>query len=246
MFIHKLITELSKQLQFEAYSINDKKCHDKIKEVSWKSFIEMTSTPACFGPIRAGEDVALPVFLDDISKYSIVLHLRDPRDVLTSAYYSHTYSHVITDRFKPTSEQRKAWEEQGVDDFVINRIPRVKKEYEDLCARLVGKNNVILVKYEDMVTDYGKWLEDFMSAFSGFEPRQKLLMGTLLGKNTHAKVYSNIYEKHKDEFKPAKKVEDVYSHKRQVTPGDYKRKLKMSSINILNSELSSVLARLEY
>jgi len=246
MFLHKLVTELAKQLEFDVYSINDKKYHDIIKKTSWKSFIETTTGPSCFGPIRAGEDVALPVFLDDISNYSVVLHLRDPRDVLTSAYYSHTYSHGITDRFKPTSEQRKKWEEQGVDDFVINRIPRVKKEYEDLCAGLVGKENVTLVKYEEMVTDYGRWLKEVMSAFSGFEPRHKSVIDTLMREKNHEKIYLKLYKKYKDDFKPAKKEEDVYSHKRQVTPGDYKRKLKDSTIDTLNSEFSSVLMSLGY
>ena len=246
MFLHKLVTELAKQLEFNVYSINDKKYHDIIKEASWKSFIETTTGPSCFGPIRAGEDVALPVFLDDISKYSVVVHLRDPRDVLTSAYYSHTYSHGITDRFRPTSEQRKEWEEQGVDGFVVNRIPRVKKEYEDLCDRLVGKENVTLVKYEEMVTDYGGWLKGFMSAFSGFEVRHTAVLDTLLGEKNHEKVYSKLYKKYKDDFNPEKKEEDVYSHKRQVTPGDYKRKLKESTIETLNGEFSSVLMNLGY
>jgi hypothetical protein len=246
MFIHKLVTELANHLEFDVYSINDKNFHDKIKSISWRTFIETTAGPSCFGPIRAGEDVAQPVFLDDISNYSIVLHVRDPRDVLTSAYYSHTYSHVITDRFKPTTEQRKQWEEQGVDDFVINRIPRVKKEYEELCTRLVGKDNVTLVKYENMVTDYGSWLRAFMSSFSEFEPREKPIIGNLLGKKTHEEVYTMIYKKYKGDFKPAKKEEDVYSHKRQVTPGDYKRKLMESTIDKLDDEFSLILSNLGY
>lgn len=247
MFLHKLGVDLPRQMELNFYSINNKDYYDKIKKSSWKSFIEAKSgLPSCFGPIRAGEDVALPVYPDHIENYSIVLHLRDPRDVLTSAYYSHTYSHRMTDRFKPSSEQRKEWEEQGVDNFVINRIERVKNEYEELCTHFVGKDNVVLVKYEDMVTNYGRWLEEFLSAFSRFEPKQKAIIGALLGKNTHDKIYDALYKKHKDDFLPAKKEEDVYSHKRQVTPGDYARKLEKSTIDTLNSEFSSVLSSLGY
>ncbi|HEB87777.1 MAG TPA: hypothetical protein ENI68_12305 [Gammaproteobacteria bacterium] len=245
MFLHKLGADMGKRLELDTYSINNKKYYDQIKNSSWKLFIESTTGPSCFGPIRAGEDVALPVFPDNMEKYSVVLHIRDPRDVLTSAYYSHAYSHVVTDRFKPSSEQRKQWEEEGVDHFVINRIERVKKEYEELCTHLLDKDNVVLIKYEDMVTNYEKWLKGFVSAFSEFEPRQKAGIGLILGKNTHEKIYTTLYNKYKDDFLPAKE-EDVYSHKRQVTPGDYARKLEKSTIETLNNEFSGVLTSLRY
>jgi len=246
MFLHRLGTDLARRMELDFYSINNKSCQDDIKKSSWKSFIENTSGPSCFGPIRAGENIALPVFPDNIEQYSIILHLRDPRDVLTSAYYSHVYNHKITKRFKPSDEQRKEWEEQGVDEFVIHRIERVKNEYEELCACLLGKDNVVLLKYEQMVTDYGTWLEGFLSAFSDFEPKQKAGLRLALGANTHEKIYTSLYKKHKDDFLPAKKAEDVYSHKRQVTPGDYARKLDNSTIDTLNNEFASILTSLAY
>jgi len=246
MFLHELGTDLERQLQLVFYSINNKDYHDQIKNLSWKSFIETTKGPCCFGPIRAGEDIALPVFPNDLENYSIVLHLRDPRDVLTSAYYSHAYSHPATDRFRPSAELRSKWEEEGVDHFVLNRIERVKKEYEELCERLMGKENTVLVKYEDMVTDYGKWLKEFLSVFAGFEPRKKGIISQFVDKNTYEEIYAKLYKKHRADFQPAKKKENVYEHKRQVTPGDYVRKLDKSTISTLNAEFSSVLASLGY
>lgn len=246
MFLHKLGTDLATRMEFDFYSINDKKYYEQIQNTSWKSFIESTAGPSCFGPIRAGEDVALPVFPDSLERYSVIMHLRDPRDVLTSAYYSHVYNHKPTKRFNPSDDQRSKWEEQGVDDFVINRIPRVKDEYEALCEHLLGKENVVFLKYEEMVTDYGKWLEGFLSAFAGFEPRKRAGIGRLLGANTYQSIYESLYDKHKGDFSAAKKKEDVYSHKRQVTPGDYARKLKKSTIDILNNEFSTILTSLNY
>ncbi len=40
--------------------------------------------------------------------------------------------------------------------------------------------------------------------------------------------------------------EDVTSHKRQITPGDHKRKLKKETINILNSQFLEILDVLNY
>ena len=56
MFLHKLGMDLAKRLELDSYSINDKEYYDKIKNSSWKAFIESTTGPSCFGPIRAGED----------------------------------------------------------------------------------------------------------------------------------------------------------------------------------------------
>lgn len=246
MFLHKLGVDLATRMEFDFYSINDKKYYDEIKKASWKTFIESTSGPSCFGPIRAGEDVALPVFPDSLEQYSVIMHLRDPRDVLTSAYYSHVYNHKPTERFNPSDELRSKWEEQGVDDFVINRIPRVKNEYEVLCEHFLGKENVTFLKYEVMVTNYGEWLKGFLSAFEGFEPRQRTGIRRILGVNTRQRIYDALYDKYNADFAPAKSKEDVYSHKRQVTPGDYERKLAKSTIEILNNELLTILTGLDY
>ena len=42
------------------------------------------------------------------------------------------------------------------------------------------------------------------------------------------------------------KKEDIYAHKRQVTPGDYKNKLKKETIGILNHEFKNILESLGY
>lgn len=246
MFLHKLGTDIEKKLDMDFYSINNNAFRNQIKDVSWKEFIEKTSGASCFGPIRAGEDVALPVFPDNLDDYVIILHLRDPRDVLTSAYYSHVFSHPDTKIFKPSHDQKDNWEKAGVDNFVLKRVDRVKKEYEELCAHMLGKNNVILVKYEDMVTNYGAWLKDFMSGFSSFEIRKTSLIGSLFAPGSHDELYDFLFKKHAGDFLPEKKREDVHSHKRQVTPGDHARKLKQSTIDSINSDFSSVLSKLNY
>ena len=40
--------------------------------------------------------------------------------------------------------------------------------------------------------------------------------------------------------------EDIYSHKRQVTPGDHKRKLKPETIEILNDRFAKISETLGY
>ena len=95
-FLHKLSIEICSELSLPYYSINDSKYHQIILDQSWESFIEnLAETSACFGPIRSREKKGevQPLIPKNVGDYSIILHLRDPRDVLTSLYFSHVYSH---------------------------------------------------------------------------------------------------------------------------------------------------------
>ena len=85
MFLHRLTNDLSKHIGFDYYSINKTEYFDQIKSISWKKFIESKPKNSCFGPIRAG--AAEPSIPEELESYSIVLHLRDPRDVLVSLFF---------------------------------------------------------------------------------------------------------------------------------------------------------------
>ena len=70
MFLHRLTKDLSKNIGFDYYSINEDKYFDQIKSLSWKKFIESKPDNSCFGPIRAG--AADPSIPKELESYSIV------------------------------------------------------------------------------------------------------------------------------------------------------------------------------
>ena len=92
---------------------------------------------------------------------------------------------------------------------------------------LIGKSNVLLLKYEDMVTDFDTWLNCLLE-FLDLEVSQPLM--------AEIKAAAS--------FKVDK--EDAYKHKRHVTPGDYKRKLKPETIGALNEKSNEILERFGY
>lgn len=247
MFLHRLSLGVSKELDIPYYSMNAVGTNDyaeEIKQSSWKGFFEHHSRSGCFGPIRAGE--AEPIFPDDISNYSIILHLRDPRDAMTSAYFSSTYSHTRSQGgFNPSDDQRKQWQDQGIDSFVLERAPKVRQRYAELCDTLLGRENVVFVRYEDMVSDYYTWLGRFLSAFAHVPAQKKSALALIRSpKNSLDKLQKTFYDKFKDDF--LIEEEDVNRHKRQITPGDYRRKLSQESIDQLNREFGEVLPRMGY
>jgi hypothetical protein len=154
--------------------------------------------------------------------------------VIVSSYYA-IYSHVTPllegkKAHRTRVNRRKKTLEQTVDEFVINRLDansRFLNRYEEYCKELIGKPNVLFLKYEDMVENFDAWLDQLIE-FLGMDIRREFI--------------DQI--KAETDFKVSK--EDIRKHKRQVTPGDHKRKLKPETIDLLDSKTGEIRKRLGY
>jgi len=181
------------------------------------------STGYFYGPFRTFNRG-----IRNIEDYKILLVLRDPRDVIVSSYYA-LYSHVTPllegkRALRLRMKRRKKVMEQTVDEFVIDRLnrnPRFLQGYKDYYKELIGKPNVLFLKYEDMVENFDAWLDQLIE-FLGMDIRREFI----------DRVKAEV------DFKVSK--EDIYKHKRQVTPGDHKRKLKPETIDILNAKTREI------
>jgi hypothetical protein len=186
--------------------------------------VSYSPTGYFYGPFRSFNK-AVP----DIDQYKILLVLRDPRDVIVSSYYS-LYSHVSPqaldkEQLVQRHQRRKKKAELTVDEYVIDKINSTSRLTDDLMEyhqQLSGKDNVLFLKYEDMVTDFEPWLNQLL---------------TFLDLDISPELKNEISDS--GNFKVDK--ENVYKHKRQVTPGDYKRKLKPETIERLNIYMKNVL-----
>jgi hypothetical protein len=196
----------------------------------------------CFAPVRFFVDIP------GMDQYHIILHLRDPRDVLVSMFYSYCYTHH-GDIAGNTGHRRETAEE-GIDAFVLGKssaasakypgdygtgghvediIGNLPKRYRDYVNKFLGKPNVVFVKYEEMVTDYRGWLEKFIAPFPIDDKA-----GVIAGLVAQA-----------DALFP-KRPTDVMQHVRHVTPGDHKAKLKSSTIKTLDEIFAETLDALGY
>jgi hypothetical protein len=196
----------------------------------------------CLAPIRFYVDIP------QLENYDIILHLRDPRDVLVSMFYSYCYIH--SGPIPPNTGYRKAAADDGIDAFVLAKASEMSRRYpgdygtgghvEDLIGNiprryrnyiehLLGRPNVTLLRYEEMVTDYPSWLEKFSRTFP-LPDRQALL-------ESSAAQSASFFPR---------RSSDVMSHVRHVTPGDFRNKLKPETIARLNEVFAEVLGRLGY
>jgi len=227
MFIVKIAEELSYLGGFHYYSVNRHNLDEKDPN-SWKD------NNCCYAPLRRLLPSIDPAILGN---YNNILHLRDPRDVLVSQFFSLAYSHPCAKgKFNPTDEQRKKWIQRGIDGFImhegINKKTRAEwflLKYEMYCKYLLNKPNVIFVKYENMIVDFKNWLNKIITPF-----------------NIHnsEKVVGYLAEKHRNAFKI--KRENIMRHRRKIIPGDYKEKLKPETIKELNLMFKDILQKLDY
>lgn len=171
------------------------------------------------GPVRM--PVALPEGSAGNDRY--ILHLRDPRDVLVSMFYSWSYSHPgVNDAY------REQLRERGVDDFAQSQSDGLYEKYALYVRDYLSLPQTTLLKYEDFVTDRPMWLRAFLGV-AGIDPGQG-------------------YYKRMARQNPAAKVreEDVHAHIRKAAPGDYLDKLDAGTIAALNRQWSEILSALEY
>ena len=157
--------------------------------------------------------------------YRVLLQLRDPRDVLTSLYYSTSFSHALIS--EKVLRERKAALENSPDEFVLENAGKYLTIYSDYCEKLLGKTEVLFLQYERMVGDFDGWLKA-LSEHTGLDHLNESLQ--LIQDQANFQVSK----------------EDIYSQRRQVTPGDHLRKLRPKTIVELNRILSPVLTTLGY
>ena len=196
----------------------------------------------CFGPIR------FFVPTKAIADASVILHLRDPRDVLVSMFYSYCYMHA--GEIEAHTGYRKEVAEAGIDRFVLDMVGEafyeyhgdygigsrykqhvgtVLDRYERYLSELLSRPNTIAVSYEEMVLSFPSWLEKIVSAFDLKDPDE-----------TRAVVAA----RHANSV--AAGEEDAWSHKRKVTPGDHREKLQSETIRRLDQIFAPVLDKLGY
>lgn len=176
------------------------------------------------GPIR--RPVVLPPGLD--ARGAIVV--RDPRDTLTSMYYSFTFSHGGIDEMK--RRQRIA---MGIDRFVLQRLPDLKERLVAYRAMLGAQPGWPLLRYEDMVLRFDVWLAQLLDGF-GLKP-DPAAVATFAAAT--AAEYKSLISQRLQKERPG-------HHIRTVAPGDHLKKLAPETIATIDTLLAEELAFFGY
>lgn len=168
--------------------------------------------------------------MEILPKLRLLIQVRDPRDCITSLYYSRRFSHAPPqdpEKLKAFEEARARFDSIDVDTFSAQNAPSYLKRLQKLEALASNHPDLRILTYEEMVDETENWLDKALDIFG--QPRTESLDRAL--------------ERHLN-FKTD--TEDVLRHKRQVTPGDHRRKLRPETIARMNEVLEPALRSFGY
>lgn len=179
-----------------------------------------------YGVARGPYVKDMPVIYD----LKTIIQVRDPRDCLTSAYFSFRESHVEPtdpEKRKAFLERRRKLQDLDIDQYARSQAGSYKTRMRVLKNIAESHDDVLVLTYEDMVTQTESWLGR-IAEFVGQPITQDLRMALDTKIN----------------FAPPK--EDTAQHKRQVSPGDHLRKLTPGTIATITEQLAPELAFFGY
>lgn len=204
----------------QRYRLNNEA--DRNSEPWWRD--EGRHRKGILGPIRWPFATPLP------SEARIVVTVRDPRDALTSMFYSFAISHRGI-----AHDARARWREIGIDSFVMERLP-------DLAGRMAEYRRILqehpdssVLHYEDMVLRFDHWVDRLLKGFDlQLDPGA---IAAFVGEQMDA--YRKLIAERQVRERPG-------HHMRMVAPGGYRNKLRPETVAAIESTLAEELAFFGY
>ncbi|MCG8320341.1 MAG: sulfotransferase domain-containing protein [Cytophagales bacterium] len=171
--------------------------------------------------------------IDNLEKYNVVLSVRDPRDILVSNYYSTALSHPVppekSDKREEFLEVREWARSISIDEYVLSESDKVHAVFDRYRNNLIAKyDNVGIVRYEDMVSGYRRWL-------AGLANKSGLKISDRLSEELLTEYEQNRVRK-----------ENKFAHVRKGVAGDYREKLREDTIEQLNDQFDGILGFFGY
>ncbi len=172
-----------------------------------------------YGPFRKGfQHVGQEGNRLNFEKFKVLIQLRDPRDALTSSYFSFLHSHCVVRKDKDRMESIRArMSNQDIKQHVWGQAGFLKQLLESYIP-FFGQPNCLVVHYEDMILQPQKWVGQ-IARFLDVKGNRQAMRG----------LYRVV-----DAAADRPQTEQVNSHKRKVTPGDFRSKLPPDLIENLN------------
>jgi hypothetical protein len=185
-------------------------------------------------------------YLENLGEHRGLHIIRDPRDIVVSAYFSHLKSHV-TEKWPSLIEYREKLKTASKDDGLAMEIENRATEFHHLLNWDYSQDHILEIRFEECVrhsydqflkvfdhlrllddSDYG-WLArartmgldvfDYISRNPTSAVARRLKRGRLPGAELLAIVWRNRFQAQASGRRPGE--EDTASHYRKGEPGDW-------------------------
>lgn len=197
--------------------------------------------------------------------------IRDPRDIVVSAYYSHLYSHQ-TQGWPELIRHRKALQKVSKDEGLFLEMEFRKEDFTALSAWNYTQENVLEIKMEDMIQnpyeimvrifEFLGVIDDMVYSLSA---QIKFIFAHILNR-IHSKTHGLFPFRKKLEKMPVEELlgivfrqrfsvqtqgrkigeEDRKSHYRKGIAGDWKNHFTSDHILYFKEQYNDLLLKLEY
>ena len=223
MFLYSFFKRVAQNTQHPFVSINEPKYNSEL--LSGESYIHC--------PLRSFPKEINP-------EHVYIFQIRDPRDCLVSEYYWFGYM-ADPDTDMPKREHQQEIRSHTIDEYACKRMdmsfagigPYVEGTKDVI--RFIELPNVIVVKYEQMVTDFPTWTKMAVSPFDLPQSQINLLI------QEFGPEFNNIQE-----LTPERILNGEKNFVRKMYPGDYLDKLKPETIEYINKRLESFITFFGY
>lgn len=220
MFLYRFFQSLSARSGLQYHS-------DNHSAPDQDQCLEPSGTSRCVCPVRDFDQSHMRQF-PDVSDVYQIFHVRDPRDMIVSEYYSFGWTHTDDDFDRSDQQWRNEVQQMSVDDYA-----RLQPEFSSWpleskfapILNLAPDHQNIFVKYETMVQQFPKWVAQVLPAFPVRWP---------------SFIKARYRWKYRNEFR----VDG--QHKRRITPGDHRNKLRPATIQLLNERYLPILKKFDY
>ena len=176
-----------------------------------------------YGPLRT------PFTFPHRSDLINVFFLRDPRDVLVSAYYSARYSHAAPRHSllkKQFNKDRNELKDMDIDRFCLEKMRIWIRPYYNQYSEMASTSPQCYVLSYDYFKDHTKdFLFKLFEAF-GIE-------------NIKAETLDKLSERASPIQENPK--QDIFQHKRSGRSRQFEAELKSETVDIMNNELADIL-----
>jgi len=221
MFLFKFFRRLAAKQHYDFYSENnDAPNGEGPGSGNQRNF--------CRCPIRTFETEHLSSDAETLTHR--IFHVRDPRDILVSEFFSLAWIHPTEG--SRLNDRRQSLQNMTIDQYILEQSEKsrwpLEKKFKPLIERKLNPELETIVTYEEMVTDFPKWVEKVQPPFGIRFPKIAAL---------------KLAWHYRNEFNTAS---ESMTHKRRITPGDHREKLKPSTIDHLNQRFEKVLTRFGY
>lgn len=208
-----------------------RRIHRYSKEID----LRFENTGHVYGPIRLSADRESPVFKKFVQHINnpefvrdkqVIFLVRDPREILVSAYFSFGFHHKLTPDNNCRQRQlaqRSQTQTMSIDDYALSNAEFFRDNFALIASMNQACKHSVILKYEDLVSDFDSFAES-LSRFLQLKP--SVIRHT---------------------FKVSRpKLSDKKTHRRSGQTRSFERKLRPGTIREINTVLADVLAQFEY